>query len=211
MPNITELTNLIFQWGETKGILSKSEILALGATPEQIQELVDREVLHPSAQGFYMPDNIDLTEHHSRVEVASRFPDSVICLDCALRFHNITTQSPHKTWIAVEEDTPEPIEPQLPIKYVYMPQPDFSRGVETHILEGVPVKVYSIPKTVADCWVYEHEVGVDVAIEAFEDAVRDGLCTVSDILQYLQNRSIPDDIKQDLENCIAKFASIATA
>jgi predicted transcriptional regulator of viral defense system len=207
--NITELTNLILQWGRTKGVLSETEILSAGATQEQIKELVRSGILYPSAKGIYMPDNTDVTEQHTRVEVAARFPNSVLCLDTALSFHNITTQSPHQVWIAIEEGSPQPIEPKLPIKYIYMPQPDFNQGIEIHILEGLPVKIYNIPKTVADCWVYQHETGFDVAIEAFEDAISNNKCTVSDILKYLKDKPIADDIQIYLKNCITRFASVA--
>jgi hypothetical protein len=42
----------------------------------------------------------------------------------------------------------------------------YGAGVETHDLEGVPVRVYSPAKTVADCAKFRNKVGKDVAIEA---------------------------------------------
>lgn len=36
-------------------------------------------------------------------------------------------------------------------------------------MEGVTVKVYSAPKTVADCFKYRSRVGLDVAIKALKD------------------------------------------
>jgi len=36
----------------------------------------------------------------------------------------------------------------------------------THTIEGVPVRVYSAAKTIADCFKYRHKIGIDVAIEA---------------------------------------------
>jgi predicted transcriptional regulator of viral defense system len=47
-----------------------------------------------------------------------------------------------------------------------------SEGIETHHIEGVPVRIYSAAKTVADCFKYRNKVGVDVAVEALRDFTR---------------------------------------
>jgi hypothetical protein len=45
-------------------------------------------------------------------------------------------------------------------------------GVEQHRIEGRPVRVYSIARTVADCFRFRNTVGLDVALEALSDAWR---------------------------------------
>ena len=45
-------------------------------------------------------------------------------------------------------------------------------GVEEHRIEGVCVRVYSPEKTVADCFKYRHKVGLDVALEALRDCLK---------------------------------------
>jgi predicted transcriptional regulator of viral defense system len=42
-------------------------------------------------------------------------------------------------------------------------------GVEEHQVEGVPVRVTSSAKTVADCFKYRNKIGLDVAVEALKD------------------------------------------
>ena len=39
-------------------------------------------------------------------------------------------------------------------------------------VEGVPIRVYSAAKTVADCFKYRNKVGIDVAVEALRDFSR---------------------------------------
>ena len=39
-------------------------------------------------------------------------------------------------------------------------------GVESHVIEGVEVRITSRAKTVADCFKYRNKIGIDVAIEA---------------------------------------------
>jgi predicted transcriptional regulator of viral defense system len=45
----------------------------------------------------------------------------------------------------------------------------WAEGVERHRVEGVPIRVYSAAKTVADCFKYRNKVGIDVAVEALRD------------------------------------------
>jgi hypothetical protein len=48
----------------------------------------------------------------------------------------------------------------------------FTFGVERHLIDGVPVRIYSAAKTVADCFKYRNKIGLDVAIEALREGLR---------------------------------------
>ncbi len=37
-------------------------------------------------------------------------------------------------------------------------------GVEVHMINGVPVKVFCLAKTVTDCFKYRNKIGLDVAL-----------------------------------------------
>lgn len=47
-----------------------------------------------------------------------------------------------------------------------------SDGVETHTIEGVRVKVFNIAKTVADCFRHRRSVGLRIALEGLQEALR---------------------------------------
>jgi hypothetical protein len=38
-------------------------------------------------------------------------------------------------------------------------------GVETHTLDGVPVRIFAAEKTLADCFKYRNKLGLDTAVE----------------------------------------------
>jgi len=42
----------------------------------------------------------------------------------------------------------------------------YAAGVETHEIDGMPVRIYSREKTLADCFKYRNKIGLDIAIEA---------------------------------------------
>jgi predicted transcriptional regulator of viral defense system len=45
-----------------------------------------------------------------------------------------------------------------------------SEGIETHLVAGISVRVYNIPKTIADCFKYRSTIGLEVALEALKEA-----------------------------------------
>lgn len=44
--------------------------------------------------------------------------------------------------------------------------PAFEDGVETHKLDGQPVRIYDREKSVADAFKFRNKIGIDVAVEA---------------------------------------------
>jgi hypothetical protein len=50
---------------------------------------------------------------------------------------------------------------------VYQFDPNtFKEGLESHPIGGMPVKIYSVPRTVVDCFKFRNKLGLDVALEA---------------------------------------------
>ena len=44
----------------------------------------------------------------------------------------------------------------------------FEQGVETHKVDGFPVRIYSAEKTLADCFKFRNRIGKDTVIEALK-------------------------------------------
>ncbi len=60
-----------------------------------------------------------------------------------------------------------PGSPQL--RLVYLSGRSLREGVEEHDVGGVPVRVFSAARTVADCFKFRNKIGIDVAVEALRD------------------------------------------
>jgi predicted transcriptional regulator of viral defense system len=113
-----------------------------------------------------------VTEHHDLAVASSAVPRSVVCLVSALRFHNVGTQLPAEVWIAVPRGTRVPRLSMPPLRVVNISPPVFDIGIERHRIEGQTVRVYSLARTVADCFRFRNKVGLDVALEALTEAWR---------------------------------------
>jgi predicted transcriptional regulator of viral defense system len=90
----------------------------------------------------------------------------------ALRFHEIGTQAPPEVWIAVPRGARVPRISAPPLRVVNISPSVFDVGIEEHRIEGQSVRVYSVVRTVADCFRFRNKVGLDVALEALTDAWR---------------------------------------
>jgi predicted transcriptional regulator of viral defense system len=60
----------------------------------------------------------------------------------------------------------------------------FSAGIERHRIEGVTVRVYSVAKTVADCFKHRSKVGLDVAMEALREGWRERRFTMDELQRF---------------------------
>ncbi|HZR54446.1 MAG TPA: hypothetical protein VFB06_33715, partial [Streptosporangiaceae bacterium] len=70
-----------------------------------------------------------------------------------------------------------------PLRVVRYSGAALTYGVEEHTIEGVPVKVYSPAKTVADCFKYRNKIGLEVALEALRDCWRRRKATMDELYQ----------------------------
>ena len=128
--------------------------------------------------------NAEPTEHHALAEACKRVPHGVICLLSALRFHNLTTQLPHETWMAIPGTARQPKVDQPAMRFHRFSGPALADGIETHEIEGVQVKVYNPAKTVVDCFKYRNKIGLDIAIEALKDYIYQHKATPDALWHY---------------------------
>jgi predicted transcriptional regulator of viral defense system len=113
-----------------------------------------------------------VTENHDLVVASVAIPSSVVCLVSALRFHNIGTQLPADVWIAVSRGARVPRLSAPPLRVVNISPTVFALGIEEHRIERQTVRIYSVARTIADCFRFRNKIGLDVALEALTDAWR---------------------------------------
>jgi predicted transcriptional regulator of viral defense system len=153
-----------------------------GIAPASLPRLTARGTLTRVARGIYeLADGADITAMHTLVEACLRVPSGVVCLLSALRFHDLTTQAPHAVWLAIDPKARLPTVPYPPLRIVRFGGGARTTGVERHRVEGQDVRVYSVAKTVADCFKYRNKIGLDVAIESLTDAWRGRRATADDL------------------------------
>lgn len=163
-------TETLLAHARSQGLLRTRDLERLGIPRVVLTRLVRDGRLHRISRGIYtLPDRTP-SEHDPLLEVALRYPKGVFCLLTALRFHELTTQAPFQVWLAIPNKARPPKLDYPPLRVVRMSRAAIAEGVEEHELSGVPVHVFSVAKTVADCFKFRSQVGLDVALEALREA-----------------------------------------
>ena len=181
-------------------VLRSRDLEERGLTRTRIREAVDASVLERVGRGLYALPGAELTEHHSMVQATRRVPGGAICLLSALRFHDLTSQNPHDVWLAIGPKDRLPQQGNPPIKIVRFGAENFLLGLETHEIEGVQLKVYSVARTVVDLFRYRNKIGIDVALEALKEGWRERRFTLKEINQIAMRCRMVQVMKPYLES-----------
>jgi predicted transcriptional regulator of viral defense system len=163
------------------GVFRPRELDRAGIPRQYLRQAKDRGLVRQVGRGLYIAEGSRVTEHHTLVEAAKRVPRGVICLLSALRFHGLTTQSPHEVWIAIAHKARQPRADYPPMRIVHFSGAALSYGVTEKKLEGVIVRVFNPAKTVADCFKFRNKIGLDVAMEALRDCYRQRKATMDEL------------------------------
>jgi predicted transcriptional regulator of viral defense system len=181
------------------GIVRPRDIEAIGLPREYLVRLHRQGKLNRPGRGIYTLPDANVTERHSYAEVAKRVPEGIICLLSALAFHEITTQSPASLWIALCKGARTPALGSPSLRIVRLSGPSLTGGIESHKIEGVLVRIYSVAKTVADCFKFRNKIGLDVAIEALKDCLRQKKASVNEIYRYAKVCRVGNVIRPYME------------
>ncbi|RLS59370.1 MAG: transcriptional regulator [Planctomycetota bacterium] len=116
--------------------------------------------------------------------VALKIPNGVLCLISALAWHELTTQIPHEICVAIPRGAEPPRLSYPPVRHFWFSGPAYSEGIETHAVDGVPVRIYSREKTLADCFKHRNRIGLDTVLEALKAYRQQGRVNVESLLHY---------------------------
>src|SRR2546429_9235712 len=86
---------------KTAGILRPRDLQSHGIPRLYLRMAADEGSIMRVGRGLYIVQGTRPTEHHSLAQASKRVPHGVVCLLSALRFHDLTTQSPFQVWLAI--------------------------------------------------------------------------------------------------------------
>jgi len=75
----------------------------------------------------------------------------------------------------------------------------FAAGVETHRLDGIPVRVSSREKSLADCFKHRNTIGLDTVLEAVRLYRQQGRVNENRLLEFAQMCRVSRVVRPDLE------------
>lgn len=154
--------------------------LSRAALYRELASMVEDGQLVRVAKGRYQAAEVH-DGADSWVAAQHQYPKGVLCLLSSLLLHQLTTQSPREVWLALPKSAWRKTTDYPPMRLVHFSGKAFTAGIETKARPGGTVRVYSVAKTVADCFKFRNQVGLDVALEALREGWHEKRFTLEEL------------------------------
>lgn len=181
------------------GTARSRELAAAGIARSELSRMVAAGKLARVARGLYALPDYQGGAHEALVTVAKRAPGVVFCLLTALRIHDLTTQAPFEVWIAIGNKGHPPRLDYPPLRTMRFSDASLRAGIETRAIDGVPVQVTGIAKTVADCFKFRNKIGLDVALEALRDVLKSRKISADELWKYAKINRVTNVMRPYLD------------
>ncbi|WDE97269.1 hypothetical protein PQO03_04800 [Lentisphaera profundi] len=189
---------IVKYYQEFPGVHSLKELEAIGGYPNLVRKLVDNGQLEEVARGLYRLSAQEEAEHADLEAIAMAVPAGVFCLLSALSYHNIGTAQAFEYHLAIPKGKRSPQRPEFAIQSYQFGGRSYESGIEQY----GKIKVYSIAKTVADCFRFRNRIGLDVALEALKDVLRNKRASVAELVDMAEACRIKSVMMPYLESLI---------
>lgn len=181
------------------GLLTSTEAIRAGIHPRDLYGMRDAKLIEQLSRGLYRLSGLPPLANPDFVTVARRVPEGVLCLISALAYHELTTQIPHDIYLALKMGARTPKLDHPPIRTFHFSGKAFTEGIEERKVDGVPFRIYSPEKTLADCFKYRSIVGLDTALEALRAYWRKRGAKVDELVKYAKICRVDNVMKPYLE------------
>ena len=152
---------IILHLASEHGLIRPRDLALRGIPTVALTRLVRQGLLQRVGRGLYALPDRTVSEYSALAEVARKHPNVIVCLLSALRFHDLTTQSPFEVWLGIPNKARAPKIDYPPLRILRLSGEALNLGVEAHVIDGVPVRVTRVARTVADCFKFRSKVGLE--------------------------------------------------
>ena len=181
------------------GILRTSEAIKHGIHSRTLYFMRDHNHLDVLCRGTYRLADLEPVTNMDLITVSSKVESGVVCLISALSYHEITTEIPHEIYMAISRKTFYPKLEHPPTRFFRFSEKAFRAGIEIHVMNGVNVRIYSVEKTIADCFKYRNKLGLDVALEALKLWRKSKNARIDKLMEYASICRVHNIIKPYVE------------
>jgi predicted transcriptional regulator of viral defense system len=192
-------TEQILRIAEQNGIIRGRDIEKTGISRNYLYKLCKDERLIKISRGLYMHPDTPVSEKLNFSKIAKKNTNAVICLISALNFYEITTQISREVWIAIPKGGWRPSLDYPPLNLTFISKSAYLYGIQEYNINSVAVKIYSIEKTIADCFKFRNKVGLDIAIEGLKEAWKSRKLSMDKLVEAAHINRVSKVIRPYLE------------
>ena len=158
-------------------VVRASELYRSGIHPQELSRAIQRGLLLKIGRGLYVCKDFRADFERRIVLACKRVPNGVICLQSAVKCHGILRYDSDSIWMAIDFKAKKPIANGLKLRFVRFSGRALTQGVVNTKIDGVPVRIYSAAKTVADCLKYRGKIGRGIAAQILRESIAGKKCS----------------------------------
>jgi predicted transcriptional regulator of viral defense system len=158
-------------------VVRAKELYRSGIHPQVLSRAIQRGLLLKIGRGLYVCKDFRADFQRQIVLACKRVPNGVICLESAVKYHDILPLDSDSIWMAIDFKAKKPVADGLNMRFVRFSGQALTQGVVNMKIDGVPVRVYSAAKTVADCLKYRRKMGSDLAARILQESIAGRKCS----------------------------------
>jgi predicted transcriptional regulator of viral defense system len=144
---------------ERRRVARAKELYQRGVHPGDLSKAVHQGLLGKVGRGLYVRQDFPSDFEHQIVLACARIPKGVVCLKSTLAWHGMHGTDSSHIWIAVDRKAKKPVGNGLKLRIVRFSGQALTQGVANMKIDGVPVRISSAAKTIADCLKYRKKIG----------------------------------------------------
>jgi len=184
------------------GFARSAQLVDAGFYKVVIYSALKKGLIDRIRHGVYGLSGAPDISHPDLVTASIVVPNGVICLITALSFYEVTDEIPRQIDIAVPEGSRNLKTDRLPHKLYYFSRKTWEQGVEERDIGGQKIRIYSLAKTLADCFKFRNQIGMGIARSALKNALEQKKVDYREIMKYATICRVTRIMKPILETLI---------
>ena len=178
--------NIVLNSLNKQALISHKDLISKGISPTTVSRMVvDGDIIRVS-RGLFQSKDSQLGELQGIAEAAMQIPNGVICLTSSLFLHGVIDEKPETIWVAVKKNSWIPKLDNSAIKVVQFTEKYLSQSIEVKIIQGIPIKVFGINRSIIDCFRLRNKVGIVAARKSLEQAMIKNYINQNEIFKFSQ-------------------------
>jgi len=162
---------------EKRAVVRARELYPFGVHPHDLGKAASQGLLVRIGRGLYTRKDFPSNFEHQVALACQRIPHGIVCLQSALAWHGILPSGSGHIWMAIDRKAKKPVVDGLKLRFVRFSGLALTQGVVNTKIDGVPVRIYSAAKTIADCLKYRRKIGRGLAAQILRETIAGKKCS----------------------------------
>ena len=184
---------LVERFKRNNGFLRAAD--SLTATEKyQLRQMIRKGAVSLVKRGFYHWN--DATVVFQESEVARMIPEGIFCMFTAWSFYGLTTHVSADYHLAIPKTLRIVLPEYPPVKLYYWAKNTFNLGKTSTEMNGSPVNVYDIERSVCDAVKFRNKIGGDIMSEILRNYIQGSDKNLDKLLKYASELRIATTLNQ---------------